>query len=382
MVRISKLIEALNKEGVGKFQVVYIQKDPAKMGDQLLEALAADTAPDLAILPQDLIFHHRSKLFPIPFSSVTERQYQDLFVDGAKIFKSADGYLALPVAVDPLVLYYNKDLYKSANIVTPPSNWEQLVLDQPKLTMIDSLNKISQSAVALGTSNNINNVKDIFALLSLQSGAAPISFDGTKLSSAMLADTGAYNPSQTSLDFYTQFSNPQLSTYTWNRSLPLDRDYFLSGKLANYFGLASELPDIIEKNPHLNFDIALTPRLSNGENLTLGHFYGLVVLKRSTKLTSALAAAFALAFTDREEQVSEGLDACPVKRILIGQGDPDPRRQVFLDEALISTSWPDPADDKTTVIIKKMIDGVVSGQGSSIDAVKKADEDLRLLLAQ
>lgn len=377
----AKFIETLNKEGEGKFQLVYVPKDLATIGDDLLEALASDNAPDLAILPQDLIFRHRDKLYPVPFTSVTKRQYEDSFVDGTKIFETGDGYLALPVAVDPLVLYYNKDLYKAANIVNPPASWEEFVLNQPKLTIFDDLNRITQSALALGTSNNINNAKNIFSLLSMQSGAKPVEFDGASLyPNLTYAPAGSLSPSQMSLDFYNQFSDPKRSTYCWNRSLPLDRDYFLSGKLANYFGLSSDLAYILGKNPHLNFDTASVPRLNKGENLTLGNFYGLAILKRTSKVATAFSADFSLVFGARDQELSQLLGLVPVKRSAIQAGDPDPKRQIFLNEALVSSAWADPASKETTAIISGMIDDSSSGRLSSAQAVKKANDELQVLL--
>jgi len=378
--RISNFIEKINKANESQFKIVYVAKERDKIGEELLEALASDNAPDLVLLPQDLIFHYRDKIYPVPFTTLTQRQYGDNFVDGAKIFETVDGYLALPVAVDPLVLYYNKDLYKAVNLVTPPASWEEFVLNQPKLTVFDNLNKLVQSATALGTSNNIKNFKDIYALLSMQSGVKPIEFDGSKLYPNLLSGvSGGFNSSQLALDFYNQFSNPERSTYCWNRSLPLDRDYFLAGKLANYFGLASELPYILEKNPHLNFDTASVPRLNKGANLTLGHFSGLAVMKKTTKASTAFASAFALAFSTDSQQINQFLDAYPVKRSLIQKGDPNARRQIFFNEALVSSTWADPDTKKTDTIISQMISNSALGQTG---AVKKASEDLQLLLAE
>lgn len=379
--RISRFVSVLNEEGEGVFVITYVEKDPSKISAELLEALASDSGPDLVLLPQELIFEHRSRLYPVPFSSLTERQYSDTFVDGAKIFRSAEGYLALPVGVDPLVLYYNKDLYVSANIINPPVNWEEFLSNQPRLTLIDESGRITQSATALGTSNNIYNFKNVFSLLSMQAGISPVVFDGVKFTSLLFINEGeGLNPVQLALDFYNQFSSSERSTYSWNRSLPVDRDYFLAGKLANYFGLASEYSNLTAKNPNLNFDVVTVPRLNKNTNLTFGRFYGLAILKKSTKIQASFKAVFSIVFSNKEEQLGDFLGLVPVKRSLISKGDPNPYRQVFLNEALTARAWADPYPDKTNSIFSRMIDKSTSGLLSSSQAINEADKELILIL--
>lgn len=378
---ISRLIEDLNKTGEGQFAVRYVEKSRANISQDFLEALANDQSPDLVLAPQDLIFRHRDKIYGLPFTSFSKRQYEETFVEGAKIFEAREDYLALPVSVDPLVLYYNKDIYTNAKIATTPVSWEEFVLNQPTLTQLDNLNRLSQSAVAFGASNNIQNVKDVYSLLALQAGAVPLNFDGISINATLFrSEAGDINPAMMALDFFNQFSDPTRRTYTWNRSLPLDRDYFLSGKLANYFGLASELNYLKEKNPHLNFGVSPAPRLDKNSNLTLGHFYGLFVPKRSKRSGPAFNVAFALALTPRSEQLANLLGTYSVKRSDIKAVANDPIRQVFLNESLAVRSWPDFSPSETTQIIKKMIDNSSAGRTTSFEAVKKADDELKVII--
>jgi hypothetical protein len=51
--------------------------------------------------------------------------------------------------------------------------------------------------------------------------------------------------------------------------LPKSREYFLSGRLATYFGFASEAPKIRLINPNLNFDVAEMPSDENSNNKTV-----------------------------------------------------------------------------------------------------------------
>lgn len=380
---IGNLIGEINKKSVGSYQLKYVQANPDNLNNDLLEALAAGTGPDLVLLPHELIFQNRNKIYPLPFASYSERQYQDTFIDAGQLFKVSKGWLALPVAINPLVLYYNKDLYTNAGLITPPTSWEEFVVNQPKLTKLDETKRLNQSATALGASNNINNFKNIISLLLLQVGVSPIYLadDNYQPGLARSREGQGLNPSKLALDFYNQFSDPTRSTYCWGRSLPLDRDFFLAGNLANYFGLASELSTILEKNPHLNFDVASVPRLNKGANLTFGQLHGLAVIKNSTKATVAFSAASELALVDHSnKKLNELLDLPPVLRSSLGQRQSDPFQQIFYNEALTARAWPDPQAEETQKTIKALIDNSTNGRLDSETALTQANDNLKVII--
>lgn len=382
-VKAKNLMEEVSRNGGNKYKITYEKKDPITFNDDLLEALASGQGPDLILAPHEMLFQNRNKILPLPLASLSERQFRDYFVDAGLVFKSTQGWLALPIAVDPLVLYYNKDIYTSVNLITPPTNWEEFVANQPRLTIFDNLRSVKQSAVSFGTSNNVTNFKDILSLLTMQVGTIPLSLDDEDNYVIGFSATDKSNLANTvmALDFYTQFANTGRSTYTWNRSLPKDTESFLAGTLANYFGLASELPYIAERNPHLNFDVAPVPRLNKGSNLTVGHLYGLAVLKNSAKSGAAFSAALDLALTKHQQAELSGLLAmAPVRRSSLAVSPTDPSEQVFYQEALVCRVWPDPASDKTKNVFRDLIDDTTSGRLSSTDSLDKAVKALKLII--
>lgn len=382
-LKMVNLIEEINHNSSSKFKINYIQKDLTTINEDLLEALASGAGPDLVLLPHELIFQNRNKLIPLPFSGFSERQFQDYFIDSGKIFKTTKGWLALPVAIDPFVLYFNKELYTNANLLTPPSSWEEMVAIQPKLTLLDNAKLIRQSAVSFGTSNNVSHFKEIISLLVMQVGIIPINIDAKDDYFVGLGVSGNNGLLKTNmaLDFYNQFSDQNLSTYTWNRSLPKDTDFFLSGNLANYFGLASELGSLKERNPHLNFDVASVPRLNKGENLTVGRVYGIAAVKNSSKISAAFLASLELALVDHESsELADSLNLAPVLRSSLSNLPADPMLQVFYREAQVCRVWADPSEVKTTIVFKELIDNVSSGKLSTDRALSEAVKALRLII--
>ena len=67
-------------------------------------------------------------------------------------------------------------------------------------------------------------------------------------------------PFETSVQFFTNFSNANNQLYSWNRQQQLDRNAFTGGDLAMYFGFGSEAAALLKQNPNLNFDMAPMPQ--------------------------------------------------------------------------------------------------------------------------
>jgi len=377
----SKTVEDINTKNE-VFKLTYVQKPAESFENILVEALASGNGPDLIIAPQELILKQQNKIQPIPYTSVTQRVFQDTFIDGAKIFGVQDGFLAMPCYVDPLVLYFNKDLYTNAGIINYPKKWEEIVKEQPALTKVDSRNNVTQSSVALGSFSNITNAKDILSMLMMQAGN-PIIYDAGDFNRQVtLSETFGYSPSPATAatDFFLQFSDPSKVTYSWNRALPEAQDVFINSKLANYFGLASELSVIKEKNPHLNFDVALMPQQSGDKRLTFGRFYGFAVLRSSKKPVVAMGASTALAGQMAEKDMADSIGVVPVRRDLLATGTTDLFRTVFYNSALISRAWYDFDSAQTTNIFRTMTESIVAGQNSTDNAVSLADQQLVKIL--
>ena len=98
------------------------------------------------------------------------------------------------------------------------------------------------------------------------------------------------------LKFYTNFSDPSQSLYSWNASFPNSGDDFSSENLAFYFGFASELQSLINKNPNQNFFVASVPQIKNSNSkLTEAHVTGMAILASSKNINTAFTAASLMA---------------------------------------------------------------------------------------
>ncbi len=362
------------------FSVQYVEKKPESFDKDLLEALASGKGPDMFFMPEDLVFSYQNKIFTIPYQSYSEATFKGTFVGAGEVFMNSRGVMAFPVAVDPMVMYYNRSMLDANGIVYPPTHWDQFEDLVPKLTVKDDANKISKSAVALGQFNNVNYAKNILATMFMQTGNPIVSEKGGIYSSIMDKFTPELSLGKV-LEFYTDFANPLKSVYSWNRSLPQARDSFSSENLAFYFGYASELKSLINRNPNQNFLATQMPQLRGTTGkLTNAHVLGIAISSASKNFNTALTAASLMATGDFAVRFAPALGMVPARRDVIASVPADSFSSTFYASALYGRAWVDPSAEDTNDIFRVMIEKVLSNNLSFDDAVRDASVKTSLLL--
>ena len=366
-----------------EFQVVrYVQKDARTFDLEILNAIAEGRSPDLIVLRSDSIVTHREKLLPISYSTLPERDFKDAYIDGAGIFLFSDGVYGVPFAVDPLVMYWNRDMFSGNGLAVPPATWDALLTTVvPTLTKVAPNFSISRSAVAFGEYANVRNAKAILSLLFLQSGTSIVTESNRQYSITLnQGSQGALPPGDAALSFYTGFALPSAAQYSWSRSLPEDRLQFTSGSLGLYFGFGSEYDAILNSNPNLNFDVAEVPQDASATvKRGLGTFYAFAIPRASGNTAGAFAAVQTLTSARVSASLAGALNLAPVQRSTIAAGTTDPVERVRFSAALIARSWLDPSPIGSENVFKIMIEDVTSGRSRVTQAVSDAVGRLVLL---
>jgi multiple sugar transport system substrate-binding protein len=376
---ISQALEDFNNSNQG-FTIKYVQKSADTFDQSLLEALATGTGPDIFLLPSDLAYHYKDKIFGVPFQNLSLATFKTSFASVGEVFVNSKGILAIPLAIDPIVMFYNRSMLDSAGIVYPPATWDQFSDIVPLLTEKDDDKKILTSAVALGQFSNITNAKDITASMFLQTGNRILAEaeDGSFVST--LENSNQINLSSI-LQFYTDFSDPLNENYSWNRSLPNSIDFFSADKLAFYFGHASESQYLINKNPNQNFSIAYLPQIKGlNSKSTYAKVTGIALSAHTKNFDNALAAASAMAMSDFATKYASLTGTAPARRDLLNVKQLDVSSSVIFNSALFARSWLDPSPKDTDDIFRTMINGVLSNSMSFNDAVRDAHSQMNLLL--
>ncbi len=273
--------------------------------EKFITALADDVGPDIMSMNVRDLQKHTSRLSAAPATvssatvvttkgfnpqtTVTTVQNTMPTVNGVK-----NNYLAtvgndvifgnkvygLPLTVDTLALYYNKDLLDASGVATPPTNWEEFLAAVKQATKVDPNDptKIIQSAAALGTANNIDNAADLYALLLMQKGLKVIDQGNV----AFTRDTGARtSPAFESLRFYTDFARQDKEAYTWNETQDNAFDQFVRGQSVFYFGYGFDFDRIKARAPQMNLAISPMLQLNAGSAVNVANYWVETVPKKS-----------------------------------------------------------------------------------------------------
>ncbi len=283
---------------------------PEEYEQALLEAWAEDRGPDIFSIPNTWLGKYQAKILPIGLSSevvvarqimtgITKkepkiiierkkapnmRQLREIFIETVpKDIIINNQIYGLPLSLDILVLYYNRDFLNSAGIISPPQTWQEFVNDVNLLILQDRYGNFIQSGAALGTAENVANLTDILSLLMLQNGTPMVNQNNRVVFGEPLADDLGYFPGQEALRFYTSFANPLQEIYTWNNQMLNSLDAFIQGRVGFIFGYSDYLPIIKEQAPKLNFDIAKVPQISGSLREVNYAQYWLETVSKKTK---------------------------------------------------------------------------------------------------
>lgn len=289
--------------------------------DTILNELAEGEGPDVFAVNNNWIQKHYKKFYPMPIEGMEIPMNPEIFRQ--TFFNVAEedliideSILGIPLSIDSLALYYNKEIFGD-NIINsdePAGTWEELKEQVVALTKTDnSPERFGLSAIAMGRSDNILRANDILYMLMLQHET--LFYDDTNTKAIFATKQGvaegtgkAYYPAIEALDLYTSFGLPSYRNYTWNEFItgmaPDEKELnpFVRGKVAMIFGysfLYSQLSDAIQGQTktggtHINLEdigIAAAPQLykyeETGKQDAYANYFPLVVSRNTESPTEA-----------------------------------------------------------------------------------------------
>lgn len=393
---------------------------------ELVNALAAGRGPDLFSLPDTWIGAHEDKTLALPpvltlptftkeggfggqtvahagqVKAMTAGQMRDLFVDvvaDTVIRPTGSGaqgtIVGLPLALDTMVLYVNRDLLSRAGIAEPPATWLELLGTGSgdgmiaKLAHYNDRRIVTQSAIALGGADNIDRAPDILALLMLQNGTPMTDEGGTPTFNARSRDDARESlPGVGALTFYTDFASPTSeNAYTWSDALPEALTAFTSGRSAMFLGYAYHLPLIRARAPRMNLTWRSVPQIARDTaRVDYANFWVTTVSKQTKAPNEAWGfILFATTRTFETATMNPPLVYAKTARrpvalrslIDIQRAD-DAEMRVFTDATLTAKNWyrgkePKQMEEAMRTMIRSVVDGTRSAQ----EAVNFALQQLR-----
>ncbi len=354
----------------------YTKMNPETYETDLLKALASGKAPDIIMFHSSWLPEHGNKISPLPQTMMSLREYQDTFVDIATVdFVAKNQIYALPVWTDALVMIYNKDLFNTAAVATPPKDWDEFIKVVQKLSRKDKSGNLTKSGAAIGAAGNINNSADILSLLMLQSGVKMISDDGktATFDSSILVNGSTYSPGESALRFYTTFNSPKSNAYSWNNKLPNSFEAFISGQTAIIFDYALNVNQIKQKSPNLRFAVAMVPQLKGAaKTVNYGDFWGYSVPLVSKNSETAWKFLIFLTTRDINKYFSERVLRPAARRDVLSEELSSPDLGVFAEAVLSATNWYRVDPTEIEKIFNEMINSVVLSGAKPLQAVSDA----------
>jgi len=212
------------------------------------QSLARNEGPDIFEIHSSWPYMFKNELAPLPSSVMSQEEYDKMFypviLSALKIGKEA---IAMPLEYDALTLFINEDIFTSA-LKKPPVTWDDLKklasTGSEGLTIKEKgSNRIIQSGVALGFTENVDYWPEVLMLLFYQNRVNPAKPD---TSNAFMV-----------FSFLKEFRN----LGSWDAILPPSTIAFSRGNVAMFFGPSRVAKDIAKENPNLKFRTVLLPQL-------------------------------------------------------------------------------------------------------------------------
>lgn len=377
------LISEFNQEHP-KTKIKYYKKTFLTYEKDLLEAMATGRGPDIFMLHNTWLPKYEDKISFAPEDIITFKEVQDNFVDVAlNDFTLNNSIAAIPLSVDTLALYYNKDIFNTLGIPQPPTTWTEFLDDVEKITQKDERGNIIRAGAALGTARNINRSTDILSLLMLQSGVSMADKEKKKATfdEPVLLEGEQYYAGERALEFYTDFANPLKSVYTWNNRMHYSIDAFYEGKAAMMLSYSYHIPTIRAKAPYLNFGIASMPQIrTSTNNVNFANYWGLTASRNSQESERAWQFIAWLAQKENSQKYLELTEKPAARRDLVLNQKTDPDLGVFAQQSLSAHSWYQVDNLAIEQILADMIESVVIGETTLREAISRASSQISLLM--
>jgi len=361
---------------------------------QILKARANRQEPDIVFLHNTWMGEYLDALEPMPASVKVPTAYVEGTIKKEQVIRIADQstpslksvndtYLSvvykdvvrpdengnprvygLPLYVDTLVLFYNKDILDNSGILETPNTWSEFQDYVKLMTRQDTEGNLIQSGAALGTAGNMERYFDILSLLMMQSGSEMVS--GNKVMFDEI-QKGRVSYGSEALRFYTSFALPDRDVYSWNDKMTNSINEFALGKVGFAFGYSYHLDRIRTLNPKLNFAVARVPQITTEREVNYANYWLPTVMKTSGN--KDLAWSF-ITYATSPKVVDSFLDASnrpPAIRAYLKRYEEDFDLEPFISQSLTARSWYRGKGANTAEgAFKKMIDKVIAEPTPSV----------------
>jgi len=383
----TEFINEFQKASKCSVKITYKKMPVENYEQELINAFAADKGPDIWMMENTWLPKYKDIIAELPQDTAkfTIANYQKTFVQVAEDdLTDQNKIYGIPLYVDTLALFYNKDYFDTAGISAPPRTWDEFILDLDKLTKRNQWGGIDRAGATLGTSENVNRAVDILSLIMLQNGTKMVSSDKkmATINEGILSSGGTYYPGKDALRFYTEFSNPSKRTYTWNRQMPYSIDAFADGKAVMMLSYAYQIPTILAKSPYLHYGISQVPQIKNSQaDINYANYWAYTVSKKSKSPDVAWNFLLYLAQQANAKRYLQQTNRPTAERDLVDWQKADNLNlAVFVGQSLSARTWYQIDSTKIEKMLSDAIESVVLGSATIDKSIETLNNQLNLLM--
>jgi len=365
-------------------RINYTLKDKNTYYEDLLKAFSDNQAPDIFMLWNSNLPYYENKISYLDLKKDKDLNLFDLDQTYPQIAKNellkGDYLLGIPLYVDSLALYYNRDIFNYYNIALPPATWEEVLNLISRLRRINNQGQITRAAIALGSPYNVRWNFDIISALMMQYGSNIIDIDKkqTTFKYDLLINDKKISPGEEALKFYTQFSDSRSRYYNWNDNFTDSVIAFSKGETTMLIGYNQAQKIIKEYSPNLNYGIASLPQFAgNSSNkINYGDTMSLVVSQNSKYPEECWQFLKFLAQKDAAEFYYLQTKNPPARLDLIQNYVNEPISGIFTRQILTSQNWHQYDFQEITKIFQEMIEDITNKGKSPIQAIITATDKI------
>jgi ABC-type glycerol-3-phosphate transport system substrate-binding protein len=229
-------------------KVKYQRQSEKDYAERLFNSLKKGAGPDIFEIHTSWIPDFNPFISTLPKSIMSEEEYRSTFLPAVyRSLRTEKGIVGIPLYYDAITLFVNIDIFNNAQ-KSFPKTWNDIIfLSDPQkggLTLRDN-DELIQSAIALGTTSNVDHWQEILALVMIQNGINPAS------------------PNIESTNDTFLYLKNFVKSGVWNDRMPPSTIAFARGNLAMYFGTISRAPEILVTNPSIRFRTVPFPQVPN-----------------------------------------------------------------------------------------------------------------------
>lgn len=374
---------------------------------EVVQGLAAGTGPDIFMVNNTWVPSQKDKMVPVETVNalleeqqlekvMTLRDFGDTFVPVAKkdlVSKDLDGLekiYAVPLWIDDLAVFYNRDLFNLAGLTPPPKNWTwQQINEQSasfesyasRITKIDQYGNIQRAGAAIGYGKNVHRAADILAVLMMQMGSPVVSeeWDAIYNNRISSSDGTSFSPGETAFSFYTKFSDKRQPAYSWNKEQWNSVDDFVRGHLGMMINYSNQIKNVQTKAPNLNFGIAHLPLIrEDSKPVNYASYWALAVSKQATGQKAIESWNFLKFVTEKEqsEKYVENTGRVSARLDLIDKQKEDQWLGVFADQAVSSDSFRQANNARVGRIFEDAINSIIDKGVTPADAAAVSSQQV------